>query len=110
MRTPRRELCIVAGGGEDALELAHESAQLVEAQGVGAVGESASGRFVDFEKQAVDSGGDGGAGQRRDELGLPARSGSGPPGICTLCVASKTTGQPDPRMMARPRMSTTRLL
>ena len=33
-----------------------------------------------------------------------------PPGSCTECVASKTTGQPVSRMMASPRMSTTRLL
>src|SRR5262249_3914442 len=32
-----------------------------------------------------------------------------PPGSCTEWVASKTTGKPKARMMARPRMSTTRL-
>ena len=33
-----------------------------------------------------------------------------PPGSCTLCVASKTTGAPVSRMMDRLRMSETRLL
>src|SRR5262249_42754439 len=33
-----------------------------------------------------------------------------PPGSCTEWVASKTTGVPKPRMTARPRKSTTRLL
>ena len=33
-----------------------------------------------------------------------------PPGCCTECVASNTTGQPVPRMIARLRMSDTRLL
>ena len=33
-----------------------------------------------------------------------------PPGSCTECVASNTTGQPVPRMMASERMSDTRLL
>ena len=33
-----------------------------------------------------------------------------PPGSCTECVASKTTGQPVSRMMANARISETRLL
>ena len=33
-----------------------------------------------------------------------------PPGNCTLCVTSKTTGAPVSRMIARLRMSDTRLL
>src|SRR5262249_27882267 len=33
-----------------------------------------------------------------------------PPGSCTACVASKTTGTPRPRITRSPRKSTTRLL
>ena len=33
-----------------------------------------------------------------------------PPGSCTLCVASNTTGAPVSRMIARLRMSETKLL
>ena len=33
-----------------------------------------------------------------------------PPGSCTECVASNTTGQPVSRMIASERMSETRLL
>ena len=35
---------------------------------------------------------------------------SAPPGNCTECVASNTTGQPVSRITARLRMSETRLL
>src|ERR1039457_6458597 len=42
--------------------------------------------------------------------GWPLDAAPAPPGSCTLCVASKTTGQPASRIVLRPRMSTTRLL
>ena len=63
-----------------------------------------------FDEHGVHAGGHGGARQRLDELRLAAGRCPAAPGSCTLCVASKTTGQPDSRMIARPRMSTTRLL
>ena len=46
-----------------------------------------------------------GAMRRSPPLALPAA-----PGIWTLCVASKTTGQPNSRMITSDRMSATRLL
>ena len=42
--------------------------------------------------------------------GWPPEAVPPAPGSCTLWVASKTTGYPCPRMIANPRMSTTRLL
>ena len=40
----------------------------------------------------------------------PPETSPRPPGICTECVASNTTGQPVPRMMGIERISDTRLL
>jgi hypothetical protein len=42
--------------------------------------------------------------------GWPPEAWPAAPGNCTLWVASKTTGQPVSRMIARSRMSTTRFL
>ncbi len=65
----------------DIPQVAPQRAEQVEAQGVGAVGARALGGFVYFDEHRVASGGD-----------------------------SKTTGQPKPRIIARLRISTTRLL
>ena len=48
--------------------------------------------------------------QHRHEFALTAGLAACPPGNCTECVASKTTGHPVSRMTARLRMSETRLL
>jgi hypothetical protein len=55
--------------GEQRLQ---QGLQQVEAQGVGAVGFGFGGIVVDLEEDAVDAGGDGGAGEHGDELRLAA--------------------------------------
>src|ERR1035441_8289784 len=42
--------------------------------------------------------------------GCPLDAAPAPPGNCTECVASNTTGQPPSRIIFNPRISTTRLL
>src|ERR1035438_10745843 len=42
--------------------------------------------------------------------GCPLDAAPAPPGNCTECVASNTTGQPASRIIFNPRISTTRLL
>jgi hypothetical protein len=53
-------------------ELLKGGFEVVEVEGVGTVGFGMGGVVVDFEEDAVDACGYGGAGQDRDELGLAA--------------------------------------
>jgi hypothetical protein len=55
--------------GEEGFE---ERAEEVEVEGVGSVGFGLRGVVVDLEEDAIDAGGDGGAGEQGDELGLAA--------------------------------------
>ena len=55
--------------GEKRLE---NRAQAVEVQRVGPVGFGFGGVVVDLEEDAVDAGGDGGAGENGNEFGLTA--------------------------------------
>ena len=67
--------------------------------------------LVHFDEHRVRTPGHGRARQKRSmNCGWPPDTVPAAPGSWTLCVASNTTGQPKPRMMARPRISTTRLL
>jgi len=49
----------------------------LEVEGIGGVGFGVGRVVVDFEEEAVDAGGDGGAGEERDELGLAAADSVG---------------------------------
>ena len=62
-----------------------------------------------FHEDAGDAGRDRRARQHRHEFALAAADVPCPPGNCTECVASNTTGQPVSRMIASERMSETRL-
>ena len=53
-------------------EACEQGGELREREGVGAVGEGGGGIVVGFEENAVDAGGDAGAGERFDEFGLAA--------------------------------------
>ena len=55
--------------GEEGLE---DGAEAVEVERVGSVGFGLGGVVVDLEEDAVDAGGDGGAGEDGDEFGLSA--------------------------------------
>jgi hypothetical protein len=55
--------------------------QAIEPEGVGAVGLGVGRVVVDLQKQAIDSGGDGGAGEQRDELRLAAADAVGGRGL-----------------------------
>ena len=61
----------------DGEELFEGGAEVVEVEGVGAVGLGLWGVVVDFEEDAVDAGGGGGAGEGGDELGLAAADAVG---------------------------------
>lgn len=63
--------------GAEAAEAEGQGRHQIEAERVGAVGEGAFGRFVDFEEDAVGAGGDGGRGERLDELGRAAAGRAG---------------------------------
>ena len=97
--------------GVDALQRPPQRAELVEAQRVGPVGKRSARELHALRtKTSIGARGDRGLRQSSDELRLAARGRSRRlPGSCTLCVASKTTGQPKSRIMASDRMSTTRL-
>ena len=72
--------------------------------GIGRIG-------MGFHEQAADARRDGGAGQDRHMLALAAGAGPLPARqLHAEWVASNTTGQPVSRMIARLRMSETRLL
>jgi len=94
----------------DRFQLLPKAAQQAEAQCVSSIRQGLFGGVVNLHEDAVHARRHGRARQRLDELRLPARSVAAPPGNCTLWVASKTTGQPESRMILSPRMSTTRLL
>ena len=67
--------------------------------------------FVHFEEHAVDARADARALASGSMYSAsPAVTPSPPPGSCRLCVTSKTTGTPSPRIIGNARMSTTRLL
>ena len=53
----------------------------LEVEGVGAVGFGVGRIVVDFEEEAVDAGGDGGAREQRNELGLAAADAVGRRGL-----------------------------
>ena len=53
----------------------------LEVEGVGSVGFGVGGVVVDFKKEAVDAGGDGGAGEERNELRLAAADTVGRGGL-----------------------------
>ena len=59
-------------GGVDGEELFQEWAKVFEVEGVGSVGFGFLWIVVDFEEDAVDAGGDGGAGEQGDEFWLSA--------------------------------------
>lgn len=59
-------------GFVDGEELLEGGFEVVEVEGVGAVGFGVGGVIVDFEKNAVDACGYGGAGEDGNELGLAA--------------------------------------
>lgn len=61
-------------------------------EGVGAIGFGAGGVVVDFEEDAVDAGGDGGAGEDGDELGLSAGDSVGGGGCLDGVRAVKYDG------------------
>src|ERR1700761_8454330 len=59
-------------GGVDGEQGFEDGLEAVEGEGVGSVGLGLGGVVVDLEEDAVDAGGDGGAGEDGDELGLTA--------------------------------------
>ena len=59
-------------GGVDGQELFEGGFEVVQVEGVGAVGFGVWWVVVDFEEDSVDSGGYGGAGEDGNELGLAA--------------------------------------
>jgi hypothetical protein len=63
-----------------------------------------------LHKQRVDADGDRRARERLNRGAVAARLLARPPGRCTLCVASNTTGAPNPRSIGKPAMSTTSVL
>ena len=63
-----------------------------------------------FHEEAGDADRHRGARQYRHEFALAAGFAALPPGNCTECVASNTTGQPVSRITASERISETRLL
>jgi hypothetical protein len=65
------------GGGVDGEEGFEEGLKEFEVEGVGSVGFGVGGVVVDFEEEAVDAGGDGGAGEQGDEFGLAATDATG---------------------------------
>ena len=77
---------------------------------VRAVGQRLGRIGVRLHEDAGDADRDRRARQHRHELALAADDVPWPPGSCTEWVASKTTGAPVSRMIARLRMSETRLL
>ena len=62
-------------GGVDGEQGFEQGFEVPEVEGVGAVGFGGGGIFVDLKEETVDAGGNGGAGEHRDELGLPAGDG-----------------------------------
>ena len=68
----KSSLSLFAGCGVDGEELFQEGFELVEVEGVGAVGPGVGGVVVDFEEDAVDAGGDGRAREDGDEFRLTA--------------------------------------
>ena len=76
------ELCISdlqrqAGGSLDSQQVFKERPEELKVEGVGAVGFGVGRIVVDFDKETVDAGGDGGAGEERDELRLAAADAVG---------------------------------
>ena len=67
----------------------------------------AVGIGMGLEEQPVDAHGDGRPGQRLDHRAIAAGGRAKPPGSCTLCVASKTTGTPSACICGIDRMSFT---
>src|SRR5208282_5002467 len=61
-----------ADEGGEFFDSSEESRELIEGQGVGAVGEGGGGIVVRFDEETIDAGGDAGAGQRLYELRLAA--------------------------------------
>jgi len=61
----------------DGEELLEGGFEVVEVEGVGSVGFGVGGVVVDFEEDAVDACGYGGAGEDGDELGLAAADSVG---------------------------------
>ena len=57
-------------GGVDGEQGFEDGLETVEVEGVGSVGLGLGGVVVDLEEDAVDAGGDGGAGEDGDEFGL----------------------------------------
>ena len=100
--------------GEKLLE---DGLQVIEMKGVGSVGFGFGGVVVDFEEDAVDAGGYGGAGEDGDELGLASgdalsltAAGAGcRRGLDGVGGVEDDRGE-RARMMGRERMSTIRLL
>jgi len=59
----------------DGEQLGEHILELIKGEGVGTVGERGGGVVVDLEKDAVDTSGDGGAGEHGNELGLASADG-----------------------------------
>ena len=83
---------------------------MFEGYGVGAVAQRLGWIGMGFHEQTRHAHGNGRAGQHRHKLALSTAGGSHAAGQLTLWVASNTTGAWVSRMMARLRMSDTRLL
>ena len=76
--------------GEERFE---QRLEQLEVEGVGAVGFGVGGVVVDFEEEAVDAGGDSGAGEQRNELRLAAADAVGRRGLLHGVGAVKDDGR-----------------
>ena len=65
----------------DGEQIFEQRLEQLEVEGVGAVGFGVGGVVVDFEEEAVDAGGHGGAGEQRNELRLAAADAVGRRGL-----------------------------
>ena len=74
-------------------------AEEIEPQCVRAIRQRLLRIIVHLDEDSGDTHRSRGAGQRLDELRLPPDALPAAPGSWTLCVASKTTGQPESRMI-----------
>ena len=84
-------------------------AHAIERPRVRPVGQRLGGVGMRFHEHAGHARRDRRAREHRNEFALSTELVPCPPGNCTECVASKTTGQPVVRMIASERMSDTRL-
>jgi len=69
------------GCGVDGEQILKERLEQLEIKGVGAVGFGAGGIIVDFEEEAIDAGGDGGASEERNEFRLATADAVGSRGL-----------------------------